>query len=41
MDETSIFAVFSIVNEWWGDILINCPNCLFGTKINNPLDAYW
>ena len=31
MDGNPVFAVFSIVNEW-GDILINCPNCLFGTN---------
>ena len=40
MDENSVFVVFNIVNEW-GDILINYPNCLFGTKINNTLDACW
>ena len=40
MDENSVFAVFSIVNEW-GDILIYYPNCLFGTEVNNTLDVYW
>ena len=40
MDQSSVFAVFSIVNEWGGK-LINCPNFLFGTKVNNTLDACW
>ena len=40
MDENSVFAVFSIANEW-GAILINCPNYLFSTKVNNTLDACW
>ena len=40
MDKNSVFADFSIVNKW-GDILIDCPNCLFGTKVNNTLDACW
>ena len=38
MDENSVFVVFSIVNEC-GDILINCPNCLFGAKVNNTFAA--
>ena len=29
-----------MANEWC-DILINWPNCLFDTKGNNTLDAYW
>ena len=47
MDENYIFVVFRVVNEWkneWGDILINCPNCLFGTKVINTLlfdNCYW
>ena len=28
----SVFAVFSIVNEW-GAMVTNCPNRLFGTKV--------
>ena len=36
----SAFVVFSIVNEW-GDILINRPNRLFGTRVNNTLGACW
>ena len=40
MEENSVFVAFSIINEW-GDILINCPNCLFGTKGNNTLDPCW
>ena len=40
MDENSVFVVFSIVNEW-GDILINCLNCLAGTKVNSTLDNCW
>ena len=38
MDENSVFVVFSIVNEC-GNILINCPNCLFGTEVNNTFAA--
>ena len=40
MDENFVFVVFSIVNEC-GDMLINCPNCLFGTKVNNIFYACW
>ena len=40
MDENSVFVVLSIVNEH-GDILIDCPNSLFGTKVNNTFDACW
>ena len=32
--------MFSIINEC-GAILINCPNCLFGTSVNNTFDACW
>ena len=32
MDENFALAVFSIANEW-GDILINCQNCLSGKKV--------
>ena len=37
MDENSVFVVFNFVNEW-STIAINC---LFGTKVNNTLDAWW
>ena len=40
MNENSVFAVFNIVNEWCA-IVINGLNCLFGTKVNNTLDACW
>ena len=40
MDERSVFVVFNIVNKW-GAMKISCPNCLFGTKVNNTLDACW
>ena len=40
MDENSVFVVLSIVNEC-GDILINCPNYLFGAKVKNTFDACW
>ena len=35
--ENSVLIVFIIVEEC-GDILINCPNCLFGTKVNKTLE---
>ena len=38
MDENAAFVVLSIINEC-GDILINCPNRLFGTKVNNTFNA--
>ena len=37
-DWNSALVVFSIINEW-GEIVINWPNCLLGTKVNNTLDA--
>ena len=40
MDENSVFFVFSIANQY-GDILINWPNCLFVTKVNDTFGAYW
>ena len=40
IDENSVFVVFSIVNEW-GAIVIDWPNWLFDTKVNNILDACW
>ena len=36
----SALVVFSIV-EKWGETVINWPNCLLSTKVNNTLDAYW
>ena len=40
MDENYVFVVLSIINEV-GDVLINCPNCLFSTKVNVTLGACW
>ena len=40
MDWSSGLVVLSIVNEW-GKIVINWPNCLLDTKVNNTLDACW
>ena len=40
MDENSVFVVFIIVNEW-DAMVINCQNCLFGTKVKDNLDACW
>ena len=40
MDWNSALVVFNIVNEW-GATVINWPNCLSGTKVNNTLDACW
>ena len=44
MDWNPALVVFNIVNEW-GAIVINWPNCLLGTKVNNTLmlvdDCYW
>ena len=34
----TVFIVLSIANEC-GDVLINGPNFLFGTKVNNTFDA--
>ena len=36
----SALVVFSIVNKW-DKIVINWPNYLLGTKVNNTLDACW
>ena len=38
MNENSALVVFNIVGEW-GIIVINWPNCLLGTKVNNTFDA--
>ena len=39
-EENSVFTVFIIVKTC-GEIFNSCPNCLFGTKINNTFDACW
>ena len=39
MDENSVYVVLSFINDC-GAILINCPNCLFGNKVNNAFGAY-
>ena len=38
MNENSVFVLFKNVNEW-DEILINWPNYLFGTKVNNTFDV--
>ena len=38
--ENSVLTVFIIVKEC-GEIFINCPNCLFGTKLNKTFDECW
>ena len=40
MDWNSVLAVFSIAYKC-GEIVINEPNCLLSTKVNNNLDACW
>ena len=37
-EENSVLTVFIIVKEC-GEIVINCPNCLFGTKVNKTFDV--
>ena len=37
-EENSALTVFIIVKEC-GEILINCPNCLFGTKVNETVEV--
>ena len=39
-EENSVLTVFIIVKEC-GEIFINCPNCLFGTKLNKTFDVCW
>ena len=39
-EENSVLTVFIIVKEC-GEIFINCPNCLFGTKVNKTFDVCW
>ena len=36
-EENSVLTVFIIVKER-GEIFINSPNCLFGTKVNKTFD---
>ena len=37
-EENSVFIVLIIVKTC-GEIFSNCPNFLFGTKLNNTFDA--
>ena len=37
-EENSVLTSFIIVKEC-DEIFINCPNCLFGTKVNNTFDV--
>ena len=37
-EENSVLTVFIIVKEC-GETFINCPNCLFGTKLNKTFDV--
>ena len=37
-EENSVLTVFIIVKEC-GEILINCPDCLFGRKVNKTFDV--
>ena len=39
-EENSVLTEFIIVKEC-GEIFINCPNCLFGTKVNKTFDVCW
>ena len=39
-EENSVLTVFIIVKEC-REIFINCPNCLFGTEVNNTFDVCW
>ena len=38
--ENSVLTVFIIVKEF-GEICINCPNCLLRTKLNKTFDECW
>ena len=38
--ENCVLIVFIIVKDC-GNILINCPNCLFGTKVNKTFEVCW
>ena len=37
-EKNSVLTVFIIVKKC-GEIFINCPNCLFGTKLNKTFDV--
>ena len=37
--KNSVLIVFIIVKEC-GKIFINCPNCVFGTKVNKTFEVY-
>ena len=39
-EENSALIVFIIVKEC-GEIFINYPNCLFGTKVNKTFEVCW
>ena len=38
LSSISVLTVFIIVKKC-GKIFINCPNCLFGTKVNKTFDV--
>ena len=38
--QNSVWTVFIIVKEC-GEIFIDCPNCLFGKKLNKTFDVCW
>ena len=40
IEENSALTEFIIVKEC-GEIFINCPNCLFGTKVNKTFEICW
>ena len=40
IEENSVLTEFIIVKEC-GEIFINCPNCLFGTKVNKTFEICW
>ena len=40
IDWNSAIVVFSNVNKW-DEIVINRPNYLLGTKVDNTLEAFW
>ena len=39
-EKNSVLTVFITVKEN-SEIFINCPNCLFGTKLNKTFDVCW
>ena len=38
--ENSVLTV-SIIVKGCGEVFINCPNCLFGIKLNKTFDSFW